>query len=49
MRQNWENLLNLLINKKASIAERDDAAMDLFEYDNNLVLTTLIKIAKDDT
>ena len=42
-----ENLVNLLLNKKASIADRDDAAMDLFEYDNDIALRGLIEVAKN--
>ena len=42
-----ENLVNLLLNKRASIADRDDAAMDLFEYDDDFALDSLIKVAKN--
>jgi hypothetical protein len=47
MNKYLENLVKLLLNKNASIAERDDAAMDLFQYDSDFVLNALIKIAKN--
>jgi hypothetical protein len=42
-----QKLVNLLLNHNASISDRDDAAMDLFEYDNDFVLNALIRIAEN--
>lgn len=40
-------LTKVLFDKEASIAERDDAAMDLYEYDDPIALDALIKVAKN--
>jgi hypothetical protein len=45
MHKGLKDLVDLLLNSKASIADRDDAAMDLFEYDNDTALNALIKVA----
>ena len=47
MHKRLEDLVDLLLNNEASIADRDDAAMDLFEYDNDTALNALIKVAKN--
>ena len=40
-------LIKILLDKNDTISERDDAAMDLSEYDNELALDALIKVASD--
>ena len=42
-----ETLITILLDSEASIADRDDAAMDLYEYDCDLVLNALVKVAKN--
>lgn len=40
-----DQLVEILLDKKASIAERDDVAMDLGVFDDDLALKALISIA----
>ncbi len=40
-------LVEILLDKNASVAERDDAAMYLGEYDDDRALAALIKICVD--
>lgn len=47
MEKRLNELIKLLFDERASIAERDDAAMDLFEYNDDLAENALIKIAKN--
>ena len=43
------NLVKQLNNKELTIGERDDAAMDLYEYDNDEALQALVQVAQDET
>jgi hypothetical protein len=47
MNERLNFLIDVLLDSNATVSERDDAAMDLFEYDNNDALTALIKVAKN--
>lgn len=38
----WEKLIEILVDESASDAERDDAAMDLSEYNHTVVKNLLI-------
>jgi HEAT repeat protein len=40
-------LLEVLLDKSASLADRDDAAMNLGEYDEDRALTALLEVASD--
>ena len=42
-----ELLIEILLDPSASIAERDDAAMDLSDYNCDLALNTLVQVAKN--
>ncbi|WP_059360116.1 hypothetical protein [Parachlamydia acanthamoebae] len=46
MNERLNSLIKLLLDDTVSVAERDDAAMDLFEFDDNRALNALIQIAK---
>lgn len=46
--EEWEKLIEILLDEKASYAERDDAAMDLSEYNNKTVIKTLVMTANHD-
>lgn len=46
MYNDLNELVFILLDKNASISERDDAAMDLFEYDSDIALNALTEIAK---
>lgn len=46
--EKWENLIEILLDESASDAERDDAAMELSEYNHGHVMKTLMITAKDD-
>lgn len=47
MQDRLKFLIDLLMDKTTSIADRDDAAMDLFEFNEDDALDALIKIAQD--
>ncbi len=40
----YKLLINILLDKTRSLAERDDAAIDLAEFDEDIVFSTLIKL-----
>jgi len=42
-----EGLISVLLNFTADLSERDDAAMDLGEFDNEEALSALYQVAKD--
>lgn len=42
-----KKLIEILLDKSASISERDDAAMDLSTYDSNDVIDALFKVGID--
>ena len=42
-----DQLIAILENRLASVAERDDAAMDLGEYDSPAAMRCLLRIASD--
>jgi len=44
----WEMLIEILIDERASDAERDDAAIDLSEYNNETVIKALVITANHD-
>ncbi|WP_051507141.1 hypothetical protein [Saccharibacillus sacchari] len=46
--EKWEKLIEILLDEKASDAERDDAAMDLSKYNDKTVIKTLVIAANDD-
>ncbi|MEY8745139.1 hypothetical protein AB9M62_38350 [Bacillales bacterium AN1005] len=46
--EKWEKLIEILLDEKASDAERDDAAMDLSEYNDKTVIKSLVITANDD-
>ena len=46
--EKWKKLIDILIDFTASDAERDDAAMDLSNYSNDEVISSLLEIARDD-
>ena len=45
--ERYKLLIDILLNKTISLAERDDAAIDLAEFDEDIVISTLIKVAQD--
>ena len=47
MDKRLKKLVDLLLNENATISERDDAAMDLYEFNDNVALNALTKIAKN--
>ncbi len=42
-----EGLVEVLLDRTAMIHERDDAAMDLWKYDDQFVIDALLEIGKD--
>jgi hypothetical protein len=44
-----KKLIKILLDKSASISERDDAAMDLSAFDSYEVIDALLKVGKDDS
>lgn len=44
---NLNELIEILLDVRATIGERDDAAMDLHEYNNDLALSALTHVAKN--
>jgi len=46
--EKWEQLIEILLDEKASDAERDDAAMDLSKYNDKTVIKNLVIAANDD-
>ena len=46
--EKWEKLIEILLDESASDAERDDAAMDLSEYNHKNVMKALMITAKHD-
>ena len=47
MPESEKKLIETLINRKYSVSERDDAAMDLYQYDSKRVEEALILVASD--
>ncbi|GIO41562.1 hypothetical protein [Paenibacillus apis] len=47
--EQWERLIEILLDERASDAERDDAAMDLSGYSHEAVIEALAVIIKDDS
>lgn len=45
--ENFEKLIEVLLDPTISAAERDDAAMDLSDFNDTLVINALFKIAVD--
>ncbi len=41
------SLVEVLLDRTAMVCERDDAAMDLWKYDDQLVIDALLEIGKD--
>lgn len=46
MKNNFNVLVDLLLDNDALLQDRDDAAMDLFEFDDDHVVQALLKVAK---
>jgi hypothetical protein len=46
---NEKILVEILLDKSASVSERDDAAMDLSAFDSDEVLEALLKVGMDDS
>jgi len=46
---NEKKLIEILLDKSASVSERDDAAMDLSVFDSNEVVDALLKVGKDNS
>lgn len=44
-----QELIRLLLDKSAEESERDDAAIDLGDYDDDEVISTLVSVAADPT
>jgi len=47
MKKRIDCLIEMLFDKQASIAERDDAAMDLAEFNNVLATEALLKVSRN--
>jgi len=47
--EQWERLIEILLDESASDAERDDAAMDLSEYSHEAVIEALVITINDDS
>ncbi len=47
MKSKIDDLIQILCNSKASIAERDDAAMDLAEYRDDRAINALLQTSKN--
>ncbi|WP_256761272.1 hypothetical protein [Cohnella sp. WQ 127256] len=46
--EKWEQLISIMQDKEARDDERDDAIIDLYEFNNDIVINALLEEALDD-